>query len=289
MSPAPACEPVEFNSQGETIHGLYRPANPPSGGEAKHSAVLICHGAFEHQGNWQTWAERLAAGGYAVLTFDFAGHGESGGLQGLVDMQVWAYNLRDAMNFLGQRGLNRFALVGWGSGGSAALLAAAHDPRIACVCVLAAPVLIMPFLAERVAYSLLSLVAKVWKKLLRRQFTLSRLPEFESLTMTVDPDANQRYLSDPHVRRALGAAPVPESLDAIWLDITAAAARITAPVLVLHGDKDRHVPLKQSAALLKLLKGPSRLTAVPGAGHALHFEPGGGVYAEVQDWIRSYL
>ncbi|MDA1372997.1 MAG: alpha/beta hydrolase [Proteobacteria bacterium] len=277
-------EPVQFVSRGENLCGQYYQV-----GEADECAVIICHGAFEHRGNWRSLAYRLSNGGFSTLIFDFSGHGESDGLRGLVDMSTWAYNLRDAINLLGRRGLRRFAVVGWDNGGSAALLAAAHDNRIVCVSVLAAPIRMMPSLAERVAYGLLSLVALGWKRILRRQFTLSRLPEFEALTMTVDVESNRRYLADPFVRQALQSAPVPESLHTIWLDITSAVEKISTPVLLVYGEKDRHVPMKQSEILQKHLKGPSQLLLIPDAGHALHFEPGEAVYRELFDWISKYL
>ena len=105
-------EQVTFHSEGLEIHGsLWKTDHPEKG------AVLFCHGAFETQENWTAFADRLSQEGFTVFTFDFAGHGASQGMRGAVNLRAWAYNIRDAMNYLQRRGCSIFGLVGWESGG----------------------------------------------------------------------------------------------------------------------------------------------------------------------------
>ena len=110
-------EQVTFNSEGLQLHGLLWKADRP-----EKRVVLFCHGAFETRESWSAFADRLNQDGFSVLTFDFAGHGLSQGLRGSVNLRLWAYNIRDAINYLQARGYSVFGLVGWESGGSAALL-----------------------------------------------------------------------------------------------------------------------------------------------------------------------
>src|SRR4051794_38530948 len=58
---------------------LYEPATaPPVGG---FPAILMFHGLGGTRASMNTIAEQtLAPAGYAVVTFDFRGHGQSGGL-----------------------------------------------------------------------------------------------------------------------------------------------------------------------------------------------------------------
>jgi uncharacterized protein len=62
-----------------------------------------------------------------------------------------------------------------------------------------------------------------------------------------------------------------------------AAAHITAPVLVIHGDADVETPPAHSQRVFAALKGPKRLILVPGAGH------NGSLRADVWDAIERWL
>src|SRR4051812_16610826 len=66
---------VEFNTvDGVEIHGTFYPSGKP-----KARTVLMLHDFGEHsrKAEWVKLAKALQAKDYAVLTFDFRGHGES--------------------------------------------------------------------------------------------------------------------------------------------------------------------------------------------------------------------
>ena len=44
-------------------------------------------------------------------------------------------------------------------------------------------------------------------------------------------------------------------------------AKVTAPVLVLHGERDTVVPIASGERLFSLVKGPKRFMRVPGGAH----------------------
>lgn len=280
-------EDIHFTSEGDLLHGvLLKTAEGP----ASNCAVIIAHGAFDSCSDWLDYANRLAETGRTVLALDFSGHGTSEGLRGMVDLRRWAYNLRDAMNALGERGYQRFALVGWNSGGSAVLLAAAHDPRLACAVGLSVPVQLTPVLSELVVYSLMT----GWSKL-RRIFTpkpllLSRTGAYTSERFAVDDGVDRAYRNDERLHAALAALPVPESLDSVWMDISAAMPKIAIPVLIVHGVKDEIIPVKQAKLADKLLKGKKKLILVEDAGHVLHLDQKKDeVLANIDHWIDRHL
>ena len=77
----PSPQAVTITSDGLRLAGLlYRPAGAPRG------ALLVCHGAGSRKENHQPMGEQAAAAGLAALTFDFRGHGQSGGV---MDPQGW--------------------------------------------------------------------------------------------------------------------------------------------------------------------------------------------------------
>ena len=208
----------------------------------------------------------------------------------MVEMRQWAYNIRDAMNALGKLGFRRFALVGWGSGGSAALLAAAHDRRLVCAVVLAAPIRLIPPLGERIAYTLATAASKIWKVFAKKPLTFSREQAYAAADFALDTQADAAYKENLRLQETLVAVPIPESLDSVWIDITKALANIKVPVLIVHGARDAIVPVKQSEKLQKLLPGRKKLILVEDAGHALHFEPKKDeVYQVIARWIKHYL
>ena len=66
-----------------------------------------------------------------------------------------------------------------------------------------------------------------------------------------------------------------------------AAARITVPVLLVHGAADADTPPDHSQRVLAALKGRKRLILVPGAGHNGSLRA--DVWAEIERWIDAGL
>ena len=70
------------------------------------------------------------------------------------------------------------------------------------------------------------------------------------------------------------------------MDNESKIGRVAAPLLFLHGDRDRVVPLAHSRRLSALAARPARLHVIEGAGHNDTYLVGGTPYAEA--W-RSFL
>ena len=66
-----------------------------------------------------------------------------------------------------------------------------------------------------------------------------------------------------------------------------AAAAITAPVLLIHGDSDTDTPPDHSKRVFARLTGPKRLILVPGAGHNQSLRA--DVWEEIERWIDTVL
>lgn len=126
---------VEFRSGNLTISGqLYLPDpirfTPPFPG------VVVCHGIGSRKENQASFDAYLAARGFAVLGFDFRGHGSSQGRldEGTLD------DVQGALDFIAaqpQVDANRLALRGSSMGGMFALRVAAIDQRVRAVAVIA--------------------------------------------------------------------------------------------------------------------------------------------------------
>ncbi len=77
---------------------------------------------------------------------------------------------------------------------------------------------------------------------------------------------------------------VPGFLVRTRMDNVAKVARVEAPVLVLHGDRDSIVPLAHGRELFARAGGPARWHVIAGAGHNDTYLVGGEPYAEA--WRR---
>jgi alpha-beta hydrolase superfamily lysophospholipase len=254
--------------------------------DARPTAAVLCHGAFGFKENWAELAEYLAERGTAALALDFTGHGGSEGMRGTVDMHVWPYDIRAAIDCLIEREYRRCALVGLGSGATAAILTAAHDGRVSSLVALAPVVHLMPSLGDRVALSGILLFDKAKRAIFGKPLSLSRTRSFDKKRFAVDDDANQAFKSDPAFRELLESAPVGETIHTAWIDITAAAEKVDVPTLIIHGARDAVYGVDQSHRLYDAVAGKKELQIIEETGHALHLDQSRDqVYQLIAQWI----
>jgi len=88
------------------------------------TAVVFAHMYPNDQQAWWGFASEAAGQGYAALTFDFRGYGETGGSK---DVAYIDRDLAAAVRYLRENGYQRVILVGASMGGTAALKVAARD------------------------------------------------------------------------------------------------------------------------------------------------------------------
>jgi alpha/beta superfamily hydrolase len=115
--PAALEEAVSFVTEdGTTIRGHLFGAGD--------TAVILSHMRPNDQRAWFDFARELAAEGFAALTYDFRGYGETGGDKqlGLLDRDLSA-----ALDFMEGQGFARIYLVGASMGGTASLIVAARE------------------------------------------------------------------------------------------------------------------------------------------------------------------
>ena len=100
-------------------------------------AVILAHQGTEgtDQKSWQPFAEVLAEKGYAALTLDFRGRGQS---QGYLQASQLIKDVNAAIQFLRGRGYQRIVCMGASMGGTACLRAAL-DNDLAGLVVIASP------------------------------------------------------------------------------------------------------------------------------------------------------
>ncbi|OGK18001.1 hypothetical protein A3G67_04535 [Candidatus Roizmanbacteria bacterium RIFCSPLOWO2_12_FULL_40_12] len=127
-------EKVFFKTNdGLTLCGIWE---TPDGQTNK--AIVLAHGITvdkEEEGIFTEFSPLLVQNGFAVLRFDFRGHGESEGKS--VDMSIKGVleDLGAALSEVEAKGYNSVGLVGASFGGAtAALYASSNEGQLKCLC-----------------------------------------------------------------------------------------------------------------------------------------------------------
>jgi pimeloyl-ACP methyl ester carboxylesterase len=198
-------------------------------------ALVVAHGFTLHWQRPAVWkvANRLNRFG-GVITFDFRGHGRSGGWSTLGDREI--RDLDVAVGYARELGYARIAAVGFSMGASIALRHAALIGGVDAVVSVSGP--------GRWYYR--------GTKLMRRVHLAAEHP------------AGRLF-----ARTFLNTRITPDRWDPVPLPPAEAAARISpVPLLIVHGDRDSFLPVEHADQLYAAAREPKELWIVPGFGHA---------------------
>lgn len=225
-------------------------------GIAGGPVVVLLHSLGASGAAWEGVIEELGSA-YSLLVQDLRGHGRSAPA-GVADVAEWAADLERVLGHAGIRPEQRFALVGVSLGGIQAMAFAATRPERVSELVVADSFAALPpeVAAQRIA------------------------TQVEQASLLPMPEVAQRYIAATFAdRESRGATIIRDALAGMDPDSYAAAVRtcfgadvrhlladITAPTLVLCGDRDDKTPLPLSESIVAGIAG-SRLAIVPDAGH----------------------
>lgn len=225
----------------------------PQDSSASPPGLVLCHG-FPSRGrespqsgiSFPELADRIAAElGWLVLTMNFRGCGSAEGDFSLVG---WLDDLASAVAHVRDLGTVGVWLVGYGTGGSLAVVEGARNTEVRGVAAMATP-------------SDFDDWAKHPRRLLlhARQVQVIKDPDF--------PPSFDRWSSELRTVRPLESA----------------AALAPRPLLVMHGDRDDLTPLGNGRAIAEA-HGAAELRVLSGAGHELRHDP--RAVAILMGWLR---
>ena len=226
-------ERVSFtNSRGDTLIGVFHlPASPAPGG-----AVILCHGMESDKNSEKLihLSKGLVSRGILALRFDFSYVGESTGKFEDMTYSGEVDDLKAAYALVQSRDVGKIAILGSSMGGTVALLFAADEPQIAALVTVAAPVHPEHFP--------------------QRTLALKQIDEWRNRGFTL---YHGRRLNVSLLR------------DLEKINVLEASARITCPVLVVHGDADEVVPVREAHELHGCLTNAPALLVLQGGDHRL--------------------
>jgi pimeloyl-ACP methyl ester carboxylesterase len=232
----------------------------PDGGTDR--IAVLCHGFLSSKTSStnNTLTRTLIERGIATFRFDFFGHGESEGPFELITNTLAIEQAQTALDLVRQKGYRKVGLMGSSFGGLVATLTAAQRTDLACLA-LKCPV--VDFAEE-----------------LRLEFGEEEMARWKA-TNTVP-----NILGGPD-RIALRYAFYEDCLRQIAY---APARSVTAPTVIVQGDRDEHVPLHQSRKLYEALQVKKHLDVLPGADHQFtKREDFAQMTNVIADWLTEHL
>jgi hypothetical protein len=283
---------VSFYSGGHKLAGVYY---APQGADGPRPGVVLLVGyTYLKEMVVAEMARFLAKHGFAALIFDYRGFGESEGPRGQLLPLEQVADAQAAVTFLRQQSevdARKLAIVGLSLGGSHAVSAAAGDSRVG-----AAVAIESPADGER------------WLRSLRRysewlEFTHQVEHDRVQRTLTgqgSSVDALQIVLPDPHSAQFLEQvyAEFPQMRTELSLESAAALIAYSPervatqlgerPLLIIHGDADRLVPVEEAISLHNSSIN-SQLDIIPDMGHFDWVFPTHPTFKRVMGTISEWL
>lgn len=242
-------EKISFDStDGMQLVGCYYPAESEYG-------VVIAHGSSSNKDREKLvmLSEELSKLEVGVLRFDCRGSGESD--DGMVTVQGYLDDLRAAMGHMRSKNHTSLGIMGDSLGGLTALLAYNTEANINAM-VLWAPV------------------------------TAAKTPGIFG-TGTAKELAQKGYVEQEKDGRAF-KYPAQYLRERERIKQEVLCSRVKCPILILHGDKDESVPLKQSRDAMQYFSSESELYVVEGGKHRLDKKLD-VVIPKTVEWFRMHL
>jgi non-heme chloroperoxidase len=251
------------------------------------SPVVLVHGYALNGHSWEKQEAALLAAGHRVITYDRRGSGASSRPSVGYDFDTLAGDLDVLLRRLDLRGV---VLAGFAMGtGEVARYLAVHGPGRVKAAVLAAPLL--PFLLkthdnpEGIDRSVFDgLTARIsadrpaaMKDFMDRSYNVDLLGG--------DRVSDQAWQNSFYVAIAASAHAVLSCVTACLEDFRGDLAKISIPVLVIHGDQDRVLPYEATSRRLPALLMNARSTIIAGGPHAVIWTHADEVNQALLDFI----
>lgn len=261
------------------VYDVWTPDGDPRG------VVVLCHGYAEHARRYDHVAQRFGEAGLITYALDLRGHGRSGG------KRVYLRNIGeytgDFHTLVGiaadeHQRLPRI-VVGHSMGGGVVFSYGVDHPDDYTAMVLSGPAV---YAQDAVSTFMIS-VAKVVGSILPG-LPVEKLP---TEAVSRDPDVVAAYMADPMVHHGKLPAGIAKALIEVGETMPQRASALKAPLLVVHGEQDKLIPVEGSRHLLSCVASTdAHLKVYPELYHEVFNEPERDlVLDDVTSWIVAKL
>jgi len=247
--------------------------------------VVLCHGYAEHARRYDHVAKRFGEAGLAVYALDLRGHGRSGGKRVyLKDISEYTEDFGTLVGIAAAEypELKRVVL-GHSMGGGVVFAYGVQHPDDYAAMVLSGPAVD--------AQDEVSPVMVIVAKLLRKIVPGLPIEELPTDAVSRDPEVVAAYNADPMVHHGKLPAGIARALIGVGETMPQRAGALTAPLLVVHGEEDKLIPVAGSRHLVECVGSDDvHLKVYPELYHEVFNEPERAlVLDDVSSWIEVRL
>lgn len=292
-----ASQAVSFYSEGTRLSGdLFLPDGLVPG--EQRAGIVLCHGYTGVRNLYlPDTAKALTDAGYAVLTFDYKGWGDSDGPKSRLSPYGRVIDSQAALTFLGAQDMvdaDRLGIYGTSYGGATVVWTAAVDQRVkAAVSVVGIGHGYRWMRSVRRPDEFADLMIRSEADRIRRVMTGQS--EFAGRSDVLLPDRQSAELAAAARRGnpgAVGEIPLEYIDDTLGFHPEWIVDKISPrPVLFITSDDDRLVPPEESESLYAKAGEPKKLIVLKGWGHYEVYtgEAFRQVIAPTLAWYQQYL
>jgi alpha-beta hydrolase superfamily lysophospholipase len=276
----------ETKLDGQDGTSFYGQGWEPDDRKPKALIVLI-HGLGEHTARFTHVGKAMTEAGYVLAGFDLRGHGKSGGARGhSPSLSAYMQDIRQFFHQMSQRypDLPQF-LYGHSLGGLLSLAYAIQYGAGLEGVLVTSPGLRTALQEQKAKIALVRLLGSILPG-------ITSPSGLDPATISRDPAVVQAYINDPLVHSTTSLGFGKAGLNAIDLCF-ARAKEFPAPLLIMHGTKDRLAYPGGSEDFAKLVREAGQdvtLKLWEGLYHELHNEPEKAeVFKFMIAWLNQHL
>ena len=249
------------------------------------AVILIAHGAAEHSGRYQRFAQHFVGLGYAVAALDHYGHGQSDGERCCIKAFT---DYTDSLEIFRQQVASDLAglpvvLLGHSLGGLISASFLLQNQHAFVGCILSGPAIktdLQPPLLQILLIKFFSLVAPNMGVL-----------QLDASGVSRDPAEVEKYVNDPLNYGGKLSARLVAELFTTMDTVRTRAAEIQLPMLILHGEADSMASAEGSRFLNEHISSSDKtLKIYPDLYHEIFNEPERlQVFADIGRWLDALV
>lgn len=261
------------------VYDAWTPEADPRG------VIVLCHGYAEHARRYDHVAQRFGAAGLATYALDLRGHGRSGGKRVyLRDISEYTADFHTLVGIAAtEHPQLPLIVVGHSMGGGVVFSYGVEHPADYAAMVLSGPAVY----AQEAVSPVMIAVAKILGSVVPG-LPVEQLP---TEAVSRDPQVVSAYLADPMVHHGKLPAGIAKALIKVGETMPQRASALTAPLLIVHGEHDKLIPVAGSRRLLECVGSTDvHLKVYPELYHEVFNEPERDlVLDDVTSWIEAKL
>ncbi len=273
----------EDNFKGYKDFNLYYQCWLPD--DSTRAILLVAHGLAEHSGRYQNLVDYFVPKGYAVYSFDYQGHGKSGGLRCYVDrFSEYIADFKAFLDMVRQENPQvKIFLIGHSVGATIAVAYASnHHQELGGLITSGASLAASP----TVSPALLAIAGVISALLPKMGVTI-----IDASTISRDQAVVDAYVNDPLVYRGKIPARTGAELVNMWKILPKQMPQLKLPILIMHGAADRLADPAGSKLLYEQASSADKtLKLYEGFYHEIFNEPEHEqVMADMEAWLIKHL